>query len=70
MYPRSVLWNSVRLLIAKDLWVGNVSWRIGEFFEPSFLPTTCFDGSEIRLPQGYTKGRRPETPGNVGLFAF
>lgn len=23
--------------------------------------STCFDGSEILLPQGYTKGRRPET---------
>lgn len=22
---------------------------------------TCFDGSEIQLPQGYTKGRRPGT---------
>ncbi len=24
-------------------------------------PATCFDSSESRLPQGYTKGRRPET---------
>ena len=30
-------------------------------FEICVVHTICFDGSEIRLPQGYTKGRRPET---------
>ena len=29
--------------------------------DPNPFPATCFLGSEIRLPQGYTKGRRPET---------
>ncbi|MAD80303.1 MAG: hypothetical protein CMJ50_05580 [Planctomycetaceae bacterium] len=29
--------------------------------DPNPDPTTCFHDSEIRLPQGYTKGRRPET---------
>jgi hypothetical protein len=28
---------------------------------PNSKQATCFDGSEIRLPSGYTKGRRPET---------
>ncbi len=31
-------------------WVGN----------PHSEPVTCFDGSEIRLPLGYTEGRRRE----------
>ena len=26
-------------------------------FEKGWLHTTCFDGSETRLPSGYTKGR-------------
>ena len=30
-------------------------------FEGYAARSTCFPGSEIRLPQGYTKGRRPET---------
>ena len=30
-------------------------------FEQSLASATCFPGSEIRLPQSYTKGRRPET---------
>ena len=37
--------------------------------EASAKHTTCFPGSELRLPQGYTKGRRPETPAFLRFIA-
>jgi hypothetical protein len=32
-----------------------------DVFFPGVPEVTCFDGSELRLPQDYAKGRRPET---------